>query len=136
MMAQRSHKDITPDGSRLLRLYYTNRSVLFIMCAANELFFASLYMVSFMEGYHGEGKAALRQHRCARPRCSSRTPCVRTIVRIGQWTIGCWWLILYVTMPLCILKQIISIVQMLRACVTIAEADQREREQRKRAKAR
>lgn len=33
-----------------MRLYYTNRLVLFFMCATNELFFASLYLLNFTPG--------------------------------------------------------------------------------------
>lgn len=43
--------------SRLLRLYYSNRLVLFTACAGNELFFMSLYMAK---------SAALGQQRLAR----------------------------------------------------------------------
>uniref|UniRef100_A0A5K3FT36 CDP-diacylglycerol--inositol 3-phosphatidyltransferase n=1 Tax=Mesocestoides corti TaxID=53468 RepID=A0A5K3FT36_MESCO len=45
-----SHKAIRLDGNPLLRIYYTNRVVLFIMCAGNELFYAMLYLVHFTEG--------------------------------------------------------------------------------------
>ena len=33
-----------------MRLYYTSRPVLFCMCAGNELFYASLYLLNFTSG--------------------------------------------------------------------------------------
>lgn len=34
----------------IMRLYYTNRKVLFFMCAGNEAFYAALYLLFFTEG--------------------------------------------------------------------------------------
>ncbi|VDK33363.1 unnamed protein product [Taenia asiatica] len=45
-----SHKTISLDGNPLLRVYYTNRVILFIMCAGNELFYAMLYLLHFTKG--------------------------------------------------------------------------------------
>ncbi|KAI4125040.1 MAG: hypothetical protein LQ341_007007, partial [Variospora aurantia] len=42
-----SHKKIDQSRSRLLHLYYNNRTVLFIFCAMNELFFIAIYLLSF-----------------------------------------------------------------------------------------
>jgi len=39
-----SHKNISQSSHPLLRAYYNNNIVLFIMCAGNELFFVSLYL--------------------------------------------------------------------------------------------
>ena len=33
-----------------MRLYYTSKPVLFTMCAGNELFYASLYLLHFTQG--------------------------------------------------------------------------------------
>ena len=35
----------------MLKLYYTNRQVLFCMCAGNELFYVSLYLLHFASGF-------------------------------------------------------------------------------------
>ena len=35
----------------MLKLYYTNRKVLFCMCAGNELFYVSLYLLHFSAGF-------------------------------------------------------------------------------------
>ncbi len=45
-----SHKTIDLTGNPILRLYYTSRPVLFIMCAGNEIFYCLLYLLSFSEG--------------------------------------------------------------------------------------
>ncbi|CAN3371815.1 CDP-diacylglycerol--inositol 3-phosphatidyltransferase [Diutina rugosa] len=49
-----SHKNV--DGqSKLLQLYYTNRTVLFIVCAFNELFYFGLYLHYFNFAIFGTG---------------------------------------------------------------------------------
>lgn len=45
-----SHKYIDMSENPIMRIYYTNRLVLFIMCLGNEAFFASLYLLHFTEG--------------------------------------------------------------------------------------
>jgi len=45
-----SHKFVDPTGNYWMRLYYTDRKVLFSMCAGNELFYASLYLAHFTTG--------------------------------------------------------------------------------------
>ncbi len=50
LLQKSSHKQIDPSQNWFLRLYYHNRLVLGFMCAANEGFFLSLYMVHFLPG--------------------------------------------------------------------------------------
>ncbi|XP_035471870.1 CDP-diacylglycerol--inositol 3-phosphatidyltransferase [Scophthalmus maximus] len=40
-----SHKSIDLSGNPVLRIYYTSKPVLFVMCAGNELFFCLLYVL-------------------------------------------------------------------------------------------
>jgi len=40
-------------GNPIMRIYYTSRTVLFCMCAGNELFYASLYLLHFTAGPTG-----------------------------------------------------------------------------------
>lgn len=42
-----SHKNVDLKQSKILALYYTNRTVLFFVCLANELFYVALYLHSF-----------------------------------------------------------------------------------------
>ena len=45
-----SHKFVDAGGNPIMHLYYTSRPVLFAMCAGNELFYASLYLLHFTTG--------------------------------------------------------------------------------------
>lgn len=45
-----SHKFIDMSENPIMRIYYTNRTVLFLMCAGNEAFYAALYLLHFTEG--------------------------------------------------------------------------------------
>ncbi|KAM9745019.1 CDP-diacylglycerol--inositol 3-phosphatidyltransferase [Menidia menidia] len=48
-----SHKSIDLSGNPVLRLYYTSKPVLFVMCAGNELFFCLLYILHHIENPAG-----------------------------------------------------------------------------------
>ncbi|KAI5270116.1 CDP-diacylglycerol-inositol 3-phosphatidyltransferase PIS [Aureobasidium subglaciale] len=48
-MGVKSHKKVDARRSRLLHLYYSNKAVLFTLCAMNELFFVALYLLAFAE---------------------------------------------------------------------------------------
>lgn len=50
LQGKQSHKFIDMSGNPIMRLYYTNKTVLFTMCAANEAFYASLYLLYFTTG--------------------------------------------------------------------------------------
>nr|ALS04854.1 CDP-diacylglycerol--inositol 3-phosphatidyltransferase-like protein [Pseudodiaptomus poplesia] len=45
-----SHKFMDPTGNWFMHKYYTDRRVLFAMCAGNELFYASIYLLNFTSG--------------------------------------------------------------------------------------
>ena len=47
---QTSHKFYDASANPVMRIYYTSRPVLFFMCAGNEVFYASLYLLHFTEG--------------------------------------------------------------------------------------
>lgn len=47
MMKGSGHKSIDLSGNPILRIYYTSRPFLFVMCAGNELFFSMLYLLNF-----------------------------------------------------------------------------------------
>ncbi|XP_049766578.1 CDP-diacylglycerol--inositol 3-phosphatidyltransferase [Schistocerca cancellata] len=50
LQGKASHKFIDLSGNPIMRIYYTSRPVLFFMCAGNEAFYASLYLLYFTEG--------------------------------------------------------------------------------------
>ena len=45
-----SHKFMDETSNPVIRIYYTSRPVLFGMCAGNEIFYASLYLLHFTNG--------------------------------------------------------------------------------------
>lgn len=55
-----SHKYIDMSENPIMRTYYTNRKVLFLMCFGNEAFFAALYLLHFTEGPIVAGISLLR----------------------------------------------------------------------------
>lgn len=55
-----SHKQIDLSANPVLYYYYQNRTVLFSMCAGNELFFAALYLLYFSEGPNFGGYSLFR----------------------------------------------------------------------------
>ncbi|XP_075219779.1 phosphatidylinositol synthase [Lycorma delicatula] len=50
LQGKRSHKFIDLSGNPVMRIYYTSKLVLFFMCACNEAFYASLYLLHFTKG--------------------------------------------------------------------------------------
>ena len=50
MQGKTSHKFIDMSENAIMSVYYTNRIVLFIMCAGNEAYYAALYLLYFTEG--------------------------------------------------------------------------------------
>ncbi|XP_018359277.1 PREDICTED: CDP-diacylglycerol--inositol 3-phosphatidyltransferase [Trachymyrmex cornetzi] len=50
LQGKTSHKFVDMSENPIMRLYYTNRMVLFFMCAGNEAFYAGLYLLHFTPG--------------------------------------------------------------------------------------
>mmetsp|Transcript_29781 Transcript_29781/g.41135 ORF Transcript_29781/g.41135 Transcript_29781/m.41135 type:complete len:212 (+) Transcript_29781:121-756(+) len=50
MAKNKSHKDVSPNHPWILRVYYTSRPFLAIMCGGNELFYCLLYYLYFTPG--------------------------------------------------------------------------------------
>lgn len=50
LQGKTSHKFIDMSENPIMHLYYTNRTVLFCMCAGNEAFYAALYLLYFTTG--------------------------------------------------------------------------------------
>jgi CDP-diacylglycerol--inositol 3-phosphatidyltransferase len=51
LQGKNSHKNMSTEEPYLLRLYYTNKQVLFVMCCGNELFYITLYLMHFYNSY-------------------------------------------------------------------------------------
>ncbi|KAK9461913.1 CDP-alcohol phosphatidyltransferase-domain-containing protein [Lipomyces oligophaga] len=98
-----SHKKVAKDRSSILSLYYTNSTVLFIVCAMNEMFFVGLYLYSFPPktpphlGYYKD-------------------------IPLSYPTI-----ILIFTFPVWLLKQVLNVIQMVAAANILAAADVEDR---------
>jgi len=92
-----SHKNIDKSSNFILRAYYSDNRVLFIFCALNELFFVALYLLSFNH--------------------EDIVPGLNIIIR----------LIALLSLPVCAVKQIINIIQLVGASQRLANLDLVER---------
>ncbi|KAK9466760.1 CDP-alcohol phosphatidyltransferase-domain-containing protein [Lipomyces arxii] len=101
-----SHKKVGKDRGYLLNLYYTNSRVLFICCAANELFFVALYLYSVP---------------------------LKTPPHLGYAygvPLSYATIMAVVTFPIWLAKQIVNVIQMVNAAKLLAEFDVEERNQK------
>lgn len=96
MQGKTSHKFIDASANPVIRIYYTSRPVLFVMCAGNELFYSMLYLIYFTPG-----------------------PTV--------FGMGLFHLILYISTPIAVVKTLISLLQLMVACMNIGIIDMNER---------
>ncbi|PIO31115.1 hypothetical protein AB205_0008480 [Aquarana catesbeiana] len=100
-----SHKTIDLSGNPVLRLYYTSRPVLFLMCAGNELFYCMLYLLYFTEG---------------------------PAVALGPLgAVGIFRLIFWVSCPISLVKSGISLLHLVTASCNMAALDCAERAKKK-----
>ncbi|XP_018414604.1 PREDICTED: CDP-diacylglycerol--inositol 3-phosphatidyltransferase isoform X1 [Nanorana parkeri] len=100
-----SHKTIDLSGNPVLRLYYTSRPVLFLMCAGNELFYCMLYLLYFTEG---------------------------PAVALGPLgAVGMFRLIFWVSCPISLVKSGISLLHLVTASCNMAALDCAERAKKK-----
>ncbi|XP_067883336.1 CDP-diacylglycerol--inositol 3-phosphatidyltransferase [Heterodontus francisci] len=99
MKGSKSHKKIDLSGNPILRVYYTNMKVLFLMCAGNEFFYAMIYLLNFMEG-----------------------PLVPLL------DIGLFRLLFWVSAPIAAVKTAINVIHLVTASRNVAAIDQAERE--------
>ncbi|KAM8794736.1 CDP-diacylglycerol--inositol 3-phosphatidyltransferase [Eudromia elegans] len=97
-----SHKSVGAGGNRLLRLYYESRPLLFLLCAGNEGFYCSLYLV-----HHGEG-----------PPVFPGGP-------------GLFRLLLFLSAPAAMAKAALHLLQLLEAARAVAALDREERRRRR-----
>ncbi|XP_050025335.1 CDP-diacylglycerol--inositol 3-phosphatidyltransferase [Dermacentor andersoni] len=45
-----NHKNLDANDNPIMKLYYTNKPILFTMCVGNEAFYGGLYLLHFTEG--------------------------------------------------------------------------------------
>ncbi|KAK3902734.1 hypothetical protein C8A05DRAFT_33543 [Staphylotrichum tortipilum] len=140
--AENSHKNVDKSRSRILSLYYTNKTVLFVACALNELFFIALYLLSFSspllspsllqsnasapaDGTHHQQilNSSLLTHIFANPHSAAALELARANKMDSFWP----WVLAGVSFPVMALKQIINVVQLVKACKWLAEGDLKAR---------
>jgi len=97
----RSHKLVTSDVSRILWLYYNDSRTLFFICAGNELFYVSLYLMKWVTEPLG----------------------LPSILR--TWTYA--QALAAVSLPVWALKNVINVVQLWKASKILVGVDLAER---------
>ncbi|CAG7849601.1 CDP-diacylglycerol--inositol 3-phosphatidyltransferase; AltName: Full=Phosphatidylinositol synthase; Short=PI synthase; Short=PtdIns synthase [Serendipita indica DSM 11827] len=112
----RHHKEIKEDVSRILRWYY-KKPVLFTMCAGNELFFVALYLVKW-------DKTPLYT---LLPYSLTTSPFF--IEYVPRWMVHATFAqtLATVTLPICVGKNIVNVVQAWKASKVLVGVDLRER---------
>lgn len=96
-----SHKSVDSRQNWLMRAYYGYQSVLFLVCAGNELFFLGLYMVHYY-------------------------PDEQVWVKVGSVTMRTWDLFTAVVAPVFLFKQFMNVVQLVGASKSLASLEKRK----------
>jgi len=113
----KSHKLVTSDVSRILWLYYNDSRTLFFMCAGNEIFFVSLYLMKWIHT----------------PITFSSIPPIASL----YWLLGdLTWpaLLAIVSFPVFLAKNIINAVQLWKAAKILVGLDLLERQKKREEK--
>ncbi|KAI0843688.1 CDP-alcohol phosphatidyltransferase-domain-containing protein [Hypoxylon sp. FL0890] len=133
-----SHKNVDKSRSWLLNLYYTNKTVLFLCCALNELFFIALYLLSFSSPLLspqlleplGEHKAAAIQTGAQVNSSVLRqlftnpySAGALEMARANKMDSTFPWILAGISAPVMALKQFLNVLQMVKASRWLAEGD-------------
>ncbi|KAF6843968.1 cdp-diacylglycerol-inositol 3-phosphatidyltransferase pis [Colletotrichum musicola] len=133
-----SHKNVDKSRSWLLNLYYTNKTVLFVFCALNELFFIALYLLSFSSPLlspsllnsvsnsdaaqiqaGAQVNTSLLSQIFPNPYSAAALEMARANKMDSFWP----WVIAGVSFPVMAMKQFINVVQIVKASKWLAEGD-------------
>ncbi|KAL8679433.1 MAG: hypothetical protein Q9186_004263 [Xanthomendoza sp. 1 TL-2023] len=135
MGSGQSHKKVDQSRSRLLHLYYNNRAVLFVFCALNELFFIALYLLSFSSPMLSPSLLPTEKNAAAssQPGSPSHPSSMIFATPGSAWAMelarankmeSFWpWVIAGVSSPVMVGKQILNVVQLVKASKWLAEGD-------------
>lgn len=142
-----SHKNVDKSRSMILNLYYTNKTVLFMTCALNEACFLGIYLLSFsspllspslLQQVPAQAAAAIHQGAqvnssllsliFANPYSAGALELARVNKMDSFWP----WVLAGVSFPVMALKQVINIVQLVKASRWLAEGDVRARREARR----
>jgi len=106
----RSHKLVKSDVSRILWYYYNDSRTLFFICACNEMFFVSLYLMKWIHTPISD---------------SLPLDAVPSLAYLASFT---WPQVLaLVSFPICLLKNVINLVQLWKASKILVGVDLAER---------
>ncbi|KAK2751016.1 CDP-diacylglycerol-inositol 3-phosphatidyltransferase [Myotisia sp. PD_48] len=134
--SNQSHKKVDSSRSWILYQYYNSRTVLFIFCTFNELFFIGLYLLSFSSPTLSP--SLLQPLGGAAGSLQPGSPAVAPASTLfaSPWSAGAlelarankmdsfWpWVITGISAPVMAGKQFINIVQMVKASRWLAEGD-------------
>ncbi|KAI1476601.1 CDP-alcohol phosphatidyltransferase-domain-containing protein [Daldinia eschscholtzii] len=140
--SETSHKNVDKSRSWLLNLYYTNKTVLFVCCALNEVFFIALYLLSFSSPLLspqlleplGESKAAAIQTGAEVNSSVLRqlftnpySAGALEMARANKMDSTFPWILAGVSAPIMALKQFLNILQLVKASRWLAEGDVQSR---------
>ncbi|GAB7359854.1 hypothetical protein MBLNU230_g7382t1 [Neophaeotheca triangularis] len=136
-----SHKNVTARAGRLMQIYYTSKTVLFVTCALNELFFIALYLLCFSSPYitpmllpsdPNKQPTTLQPGSPASPEPSLlfESPFsagAMEMARANKMDSTLPWILTIASFPVMFAKQIINVVQLWKAAQWLAEGDRKER---------
>ncbi|PWY90041.1 CDP-diacylglycerol-inositol 3-phosphatidyltransferase PIS [Aspergillus heteromorphus CBS 117.55] len=115
--SSQSHKKVEASRSWVLYQYYHSRTVLFICCALNELFFIGLYLLSFSSPILSP--SLLQPASDASPWSAGALEQARANKIDSFWP----WVITGISFPVMALKQFINVVQLVKASKWLVEGD-------------
>ena len=125
----RSHKRITKEQSRILWAYYHDTRVLFTVCAMNETFFVCLYLMKWytkpigLDPTFWLGPLPLAL-------VKQLPPSTYWIIRKLTWP----HIVALLTFPICAFKQVLNVIQIVKAANALNDTDITEMRARGRAK--
>ncbi|KAL2830496.1 CDP-alcohol phosphatidyltransferase-domain-containing protein [Aspergillus cavernicola] len=110
----RSHKSVDAAWPWVLRGYYSNLTVLFTICTLNELFFITVYLLSFSDD---DSASLISGWWVSRDRGG--------IGMRRENTINSYWptVFFYISLPFMLYKQYINVLQLVYASRWIAQGD-------------
>ncbi|KAJ2973124.1 hypothetical protein NQ176_g6780 [Zarea fungicola] len=133
-----SHKNIDKSKSWLLNLYYTNKTVLFIFCFLNELFFIALYLLSFSSpllsphliktveetsGTYIQPGAPMNASLLKQLFPDPFSAAALELARANKMDSTVPWVLAGISFPVMFAKNVINVVQLVNASRSIAEVD-------------
>ncbi|WPH03443.1 Hypothetical protein R9X50_00632300 [Acrodontium crateriforme] len=130
-----SHKNVSAETSGIMHLYYTNKTVLFVTCALNELFFIALYLLCFSSpkitpaliAPDGTSPTSPLDPTPSLLFPSPFSAAAMEMARANKMDSLVPWVLTVISSPVMVFKQYVNIVQMVKASHWLAEGDRRDR---------